>query len=149
MSLCLVVYEENLADGDRQKVLDEEKDVVRDNQHRRQRRSATRVTRRDTDGFWSELKTGRWMLVPGKFCPLVESSLKRLISSASSFKLLLITLFYHVSHTLLIQLGIISPSSPNYASWLLFLHGQQSDGTYGKHRGDIFFVAHQVIWWSL
>jgi acyl-CoA-dependent ceramide synthase len=69
--------------------------------------------------------------------------------SATSFKLLLIPVLYHVNHTLLVRYGVLSSDAPDLARPLLFLSGRQADGSYTKDKGDLLFVAHQIIWWSL
>ncbi|KAI9637300.1 TLC domain-containing protein [Dioszegia hungarica] len=105
---------------------------IRDNKPRKPRRDPNDAAARyDSLGFWQDLKTGRWMLVP-----------------ETSFKLLLVPVLYHFNHTLLVHANILSPDSPNPVRPLLFLSGQAADGRYGKHWNDVLFIAHQIIWWS-
>lgn len=97
--------------------------------------------------FWSDLKTGRWMLEPGE-CTSASAAVTLADTTASSFKLLLITVTYYLGHTLLVSAGVIPITAPNYARPFLFLAGRQVDGRYTKEWADALFVAHQVIFWS-
>jgi acyl-CoA-dependent ceramide synthase len=102
-------------------------------------------------GFWGDLKTGRWMLVPCE--SRIPLSLRRTntvrrneLTVASSFIIMSVfpILYYTLEYAR--KAGIIKT---NYVKYLLFLQGKLPNGQYKKAWSDLLFVLHHVIFWSL
>ncbi|WVQ81954.1 hypothetical protein IAT38_004081 [Cryptococcus sp. DSM 104549] len=85
----------------------------------------------DSFGFWGDLKTGRWMLVP-----------------SSAFIIMLAAPALYLNHRLLVHWGILGANTPNYFEHLLFPANQLPDGRYSKSWWDLLFLANYVIFWS-
>ncbi|ADV22743.1 acyl-CoA-dependent ceramide synthase [Cryptococcus gattii Ru294] len=84
-----------------------------------------------SNGFWDDVKTGRWMLIP-----------------SSSFKLMLIPPILYLNHCLLVHYGILGPDTPNIFEHLIFPSNRLPDGRYGKSWWDLAFMANYIIFWS-
>ncbi|WWD18964.1 hypothetical protein CI109_103421 [Kwoniella shandongensis] len=82
-------------------------------------------------GFWDDLKSGRWMLVP-----------------ASAFKLMIVPFILYANHELLIHFGLLAPGTFNLWAHLILPQNKLSDGRYGKSWWDFVFVANYIILWS-
>ncbi|WWC71695.1 uncharacterized protein I206_105653 [Kwoniella pini CBS 10737] len=82
-------------------------------------------------GFWDDLKTGRWMLIP-----------------SSAFLIMLISPILYWNHKLLTQYGILKPDTPNPFKYLLWISGELPNGTYTKSIYDFAFLAQHVVFWS-
>ncbi|WVN90181.1 uncharacterized protein L203_105417 [Cryptococcus depauperatus CBS 7841] len=82
-------------------------------------------------GFWQDLKTGSWMLVP-----------------SSSLVLMLIAPLLYYNHILLQHFGVLSPDAPNIFQHFVFLSNKLPNGRYGKSWWDFAFMANYIIFWS-
>ncbi|WWC93633.1 hypothetical protein V866_000468 [Kwoniella sp. B9012] len=82
-------------------------------------------------GFWDDLKTGRWMLVP-----------------SSALILALIPVILYINHNMLVQYGLLKPNTSNPFRHLLFISGEQPDGRYTKSIYDFAFLGYYVVFWS-
>ncbi|KAK8854891.1 hypothetical protein IAR55_003630 [Kwoniella newhampshirensis] len=82
-------------------------------------------------GFWDDLQSGRWMLVP-----------------ASAFKLMLVPFILYANHELLIHFGLLAPGTFNLWAHFIFPQNKLPDGRYGKSWWDFAFCANYIIFWS-
>ncbi|WVR07408.1 hypothetical protein IAU60_004449 [Kwoniella sp. DSM 27419] len=85
----------------------------------------------DSLGLWRDLTTGRWMLIP-----------------STAFVLFCIPIVLWVNHRLLVQYGVLSPSTPNLFEKVLLPQGKRPDGNYTKSVWDFAFLATYIVFWS-
>ncbi|WVQ99875.1 hypothetical protein IAU59_007018 [Kwoniella sp. CBS 9459] len=84
-----------------------------------------------SEGFWRDLKTGRWMLIP-----------------SSSLALFLVPVVLYWNHKVLVQYGLLGGDTPNPFEKLLFPSGRLPNGKYEKSIWDLTFCATYIIFWS-
>lgn len=62
---------------------------------------------------------------------------------------MLVPMILNWNHRLLTRLNILDPGTINPWEYLLYPCNRLPNGLYTKGLGDITFVAHHIIFWSL
>ncbi len=104
-------------------------------------------------GFWSDLKTGRWVMVPGRSSSLFPHQPAYFLA-ASSLRILLLPVFLHINWIVFTPL-ISSHPPPSPFAPLLFISyptpsptDDSTDPRYRKGWLDLVFLAYYVVFFS-
>ena len=107
-------------------------------------------------GFWSDLKTGRWVVVPGSssHLSLFPSTSDRVFLAASSLRILLVPVLLHINWIVFTPL-IFSHAPPSPFAPFLFISyptpsptDDSTDPRYRKGWLDLLFLAYYVVFFS-
>jgi len=70
-------------------------------------------------------------------------------SPESAFKIMLVPVILYWNQRLLTHLEVLGSSTPNPFEYLLFPCNELPNGKYTKGLGDIAFIMHYIVFWSL
>ena len=112
----------------------------------RPRSGSARPSHYVSRGFVDDLRTGRWMLVPGSSDG--EAGDPALTNVETSFRMLLIIVALYLNHHLLVQYGILKHGTTNPFAYILIPSGRLPNGLYSKSWADFLFLANAVVLWS-
>lgn len=104
----------------------------------------------ESRGFWTDIRSLRWVVVPSAFFPSTPLTFAHL-AQGSSLKLLLFVFVLWVNWELLAPL--VAADAPNPFAPLLFISHRipntpEEDPRYQKGWYDLAFVAYYIVFWS-